>query len=89
MVVCRQDLLYKDYTSNPSLHLLLNLTSFCGLCYETTGKSTSKQQNDVGMGLLVGGKPEQAPHWQYRAMQSSGIYIHVCMERLGNIFGEP
>ena len=44
MAVCRQDTLYKDYTSNPIPTSFLNLTSFCGLCYETTGQSTLKQK---------------------------------------------
>ena len=39
MAVCRQDMLYKDYTSNPIPTSFLYLKSLCDLCYEITGKS--------------------------------------------------
>ena len=50
MAVCRQDMLYKDYTSNPIP------TSFFipELCYEITDKNNFlSQKKDLGMGLLV------------------------------------
>ena len=54
MAVCRQDMLYKDYTSNPipTYFLLqtaiLNNPMACIAC-----KIISGIKNDVGMGLLV------------------------------------
>ena len=37
----------------PFLHLLLYMTSFCGLCYKTTGNSMVKRTKNVEMVLLV------------------------------------
>ncbi len=56
MAVGRQDMLYKDYTSNPiPTSFFLYLKSFCKLCYKITGKSNFEleKKKDVGMGLLV------------------------------------
>ena len=47
MAVCRQVMLYKDYTSNSNPTSFLYPTSFCGLCYEITGKSTLKQKSNL------------------------------------------
>ena len=38
MGVCRQDMLYEDYTTNPIPTSFLYLKSFA-LCYEITGES--------------------------------------------------
>ena len=48
----RQDVLYKDYTSNPtpSLHPFLILDIIiCGLCYEITGKGILKQKQNINI----------------------------------------
>ena len=37
----------------PFLHLLLYMTSFCELCYKTTGNSMVKRTKYVEMVLLV------------------------------------
>ena len=52
MAVCRQDMLYKDNTSNPIPTYFIYLKSFCELCYKITGKSNFFwAKKDVGMGL--------------------------------------
>ena len=54
MAVCREDMLYKDYTTNPIPTSFLYLKSFCEFCYKITGKSNFEpKKKDVGMGLVV------------------------------------